>query len=290
LAAKKSASSLWPDDAELERELAELLAYRRLGRGRLRMVLEAVEDQLRGWRDGQQALGNERVARGKLAIEHVMPRKWQSHWPVPHGNGEDRERIIHTFGNLTLLTGKLNSKVSSGPWFGTGGKREALEAHDVLFLNRELLKASTEAWTDEAIRVRTRELARVMAKIWPVPPNHRSEFAPRPKLRKKVTLSDLIAGGALAPGISLFPRPKKYSHRVATLLPDGQVELDDEAFARPSDAASAIAGKRRNGWWFFLVDQSSKRSLRNVRQEYVEAMSINDEDDEADDDGDEDEG
>jgi hypothetical protein len=51
-----------------------LLAYRRIRRGRLRMVLEAMEDHLRGWRDGKQGLGGERVARGKLAIEHVMPR------------------------------------------------------------------------------------------------------------------------------------------------------------------------------------------------------------------------
>jgi Protein of unknown function DUF262/Protein of unknown function (DUF1524)/Restriction Enzyme Adenine Methylase Associated len=290
LVGQKSASTYWPDDAELERELAELLAYRRLGRGRLRMVLQAVEDHFRGWKNGQRGLGDERVARGKLAIEHVMPRKWHSHWPAQDGHGEHRDRVIHTFGNLTLLTGKLNSKVSNGPWLGNGGKREGLEAHDVLFLNRELLRGSAEAWTDEAIRVRTRELARVIAEIWPVPPNHRSEFAPgKPNFRKKVTLSDLIAGGALVPGISLFPRRKKLSHKVATLLPDGQVEVDSIAFARATDAASAIAGKRTNGWWFFLVDQQSKRSLRDVRQDYVETMSISDEEEEADDDGDDDE-
>jgi len=71
-----------------------------------------------------------------------MPRKWETYWPLQDGSEEDRDRIIHTFGNLTLLTGKLNSKVSNGPWLGRGGKREGLEAHDVLFLNRELLKES----------------------------------------------------------------------------------------------------------------------------------------------------
>ena len=45
---------------------------RRLGRGRLRMVLEAIEDHYRGWKDGKPGLGDERVARGRLAIEHVM--------------------------------------------------------------------------------------------------------------------------------------------------------------------------------------------------------------------------
>ncbi len=44
LAGQSSGSRYWPDDAELREELAGLLAYRRLGRGRLRMVLEAIED------------------------------------------------------------------------------------------------------------------------------------------------------------------------------------------------------------------------------------------------------
>src|SRR6266536_6101924 len=46
LAGQSTGSRYWPDDAELEQELVSLQAYRRLGRGRLRMVLEAIEDNL----------------------------------------------------------------------------------------------------------------------------------------------------------------------------------------------------------------------------------------------------
>jgi hypothetical protein len=58
-----------------------------------------------------------------------MPRKWLTHWPLEDASHEeaDRDRIIHTLGNLTLLTGKLNSKVSNGAWLGSGGKKEGLE-------------------------------------------------------------------------------------------------------------------------------------------------------------------
>ena len=56
----------------------DLLAYRRLRRGRLRMVLEAIEDHRRGWHGDAEGLGGERVARGKFHIEHVMPRRWQA--------------------------------------------------------------------------------------------------------------------------------------------------------------------------------------------------------------------
>jgi hypothetical protein len=292
LGGQSSGSRYWPDDAEIREELATLLAYRRLGRGRLRMVLEAIEDHQRGWRDGKPGLGDERVARAKLAIEHVMPRKWLAHWPLQDGTEADRERIIHTLGNLTLLTGKLNSKVSNGPWLGGGGKREGLEAHDVLLLNRELLKKARDRWTDEGIRVRTQELAEVIIQIWPVPLGHRSGFSPdrRPRLRKKVHLSDLLVGGVLEAGMTLFPRRKKHSDRAATLLPDGQVEVDGVAYSSPTEAATAIAGKRTNGWAFFLTDQASRRSLRAVRRDYVNAMAVDVEDDEPDDDGDEDEG
>jgi hypothetical protein len=289
LAGQSSGSRYWPDDAEIKEEIGALLAYRRLGRGRLRMVLEAVEDHLRGWRDGKHGLGDERVARGKYAIEHVMPRKWLANWPLEERvqDEAERDRTIHMIGNLTLLTGKLNSKVSNGPWLGSGGKRKGIEAHDVLILNRELLKRAGDQWTDKAIQARTQELIDIIIAIWPVPPNHRSGFShDKPRKHKKVQLSDLINGGALTPGMLLFPRRKKFSDKVATLLSDGQVEIDGVAFVSPSPAASKIVGKSTNGWWFFLTDQSSRRSLRDVRHDYVDAMAVDAEDDEPDDDDD----
>jgi hypothetical protein len=90
--------------------------------------------------------------------------------------------------------------------------------------------------------------------------------------------------------MSLFPRLRQFAHRVATLLPDGRLEVDGVAYATPFNAATAIAGKRTNGWWFFLTDQESRRSLRNVRRDYIEAMDVDAEDDEAGDEGDDEEG
>jgi hypothetical protein len=89
--------------------------------------------------------------------------------------------------------------------------------------------------------------------------------------------------------MSLFPRRKKHSHKVATLLPDGQVEVDGVAFASASDAANAIVGKRTNGWWFFLTDQAARQSLTRVKRDYVNAMAVDVEEDEPDEDGEDDE-
>lgn len=288
-ASQSSGSRYWPDDDEVREELSSLLAYRRLGRGRLRMVLEAVEDHKRGWRGTHQGLGGERVARGKYAIEHIMPRKWLAHWPLPQNIDEnERDRLIHTLGNLTLLTGKLNSKVSNGPWLGEDGKRSGLEKHDVLLLNRELLKSAGNEWTDQTLRERTQELANTITQIWPVPPNHKSGFTTdRPVKRKKIQLPDLINGGFLTPGMPLFPRKGKYNDKVATLLPEGQIEINGTVFDSPSPAASHITGKPTNGWWFFLTDQSAKTSLRSIRRSYIDNMAVDaEEDDDTDDDED----
>lgn len=282
-----SGSRYWPDDNEIREELTALLAYRRLGRGRLRMVLEAIEDHRRGWRDGKTGLADERVARGSLAIEHVMPRKWLSHWPVDGHEEGERDRLIHTLGNLTLLTKKLNSKQSNGPWLGAGGKREGLEQHDVLFLNRELLKAADDKWTDRTIQTRTRKLVDIIIEIWPVPPGHRSGLPPdlKPR-RRRVDVLDLINGGVLTPGMLLFPARKQYNNKVAMLLQDGRLEVDGVPYSSPSDAARAIAGKQIGGWWFFLTDQANRTSLRKVRRDYINAMAVDAEDEEPDEDDD----
>ncbi len=274
-AGQTSASRYWPDNDEVREELKTLQAYRRLGRGRLRMVLEAMEDHLRGWRDDKVGLGGERVARGKLHIEHVMPRKWELHWPLPTGLPPDeRDRLIHTVGNLTLLTGRLNGKVSNGPWLGADGKRYGLEAHDVLMLNRELLKGSEPAWTDADIRNRSEVLAALIIEIWPVPEGHTSGFAhEKPAPRHRVDVLDLLNAGFLEQGTVLTPRRKKFEHVQAAVLVDGRIDIGGAVHGSPSEAAKAVTGKQTNGWWFFLVDKPSKRSLRDVRRDYLESFA-----------------
>lgn len=286
---QKSGSRYWPDDREVRDELEELQAYRRLSRGRMRMVLEAVEDDLRGWRQGRTGLGGERVTRSRLHIEHVMPRKWAAHWPLPEGaiGDENRDRLIHTIGNLTLLTGPLNSKVSNGPWSGGDGKRHALEAHDVLLLNREILKAAPTEWDETEIRSRTGSLTSRILEIWPVPSGYTSGFrSEQPRIRHRLDLADLISADRLQPSMALIPRRRQFSDVVATLLPTGELDVGGTIYPTPSAAAEAVVGHKINGWWFFLVDKSARRSLRDVRRDYVDSLSEDVESDDEDDDED----
>lgn len=266
-------SRYWPDDEELRTELRGLLAYTRLRRQRLRMVLEAIEDHRRGWKGTSEGLGGQRVLRSKYAIEHVMPRKWLAAWPLGSDTTEaERDQAVHRLGNLTLLTGRLNSKVSNGPWIE---KRAALKEHDILKLNVDLLDAGGDLWSEESIRRRTDGLIQSIIEIWPVPAGHKSNFgaqADRP--RHKIEVADLIGAGLLEPGATLYPRRKALSRRTATVLPDGRIDVDGVAYASLSAAATSISGSSQNGWWFFLVNPTARQSLSDLWHEYVDQTSV----------------
>ena len=137
-----------------------------LTRGRLRMVLEGLEDSLRGPKSE-----DEFVTRGKLTIEHLMPQQWSQHWPLDNEDGlredaeEVRNRLVHTIGNLTLVTKSLNPVLSNGPWETKQGE---LQAHGVLLLNSELLREfGNRDFLEDQIRDRSRLLAERAASTWP---------------------------------------------------------------------------------------------------------------------------
>ena len=275
-------SRYWPDDDELKRELRGLTAYTRLRRPRLRMVLEAVEDHRRGWKGVAEGLGGQRVPRGAYAIEHIMPRQWLANWPLPAGgpSAAERDLSVHRLGNLTLLTGRLNSTVSNGPW---SSKRLALKDHDVLKLNMDLLDVAGDTWDDGAIRARTDEMIRLITEIWPVPQGHHSG-ATEDRPRHKVEVADLIGAGLLEPGATLYARGK-HKGKTATVLPDGRIDVNGVGYSSPSGAAAALTGGSQNGWWFFLLETNSRRNLSELLHEYVDQTMADVDDEGVDDDG-----
>ena len=288
LARQPGTNWYWPDNGEVRAELQTLAAYRRLSRARLRMVLEAIEDHERGWRGSATGLGGERVARGQYAIEHIMPRRWQVHWTLPEGRmAADRDAILDTIGNLTLLTRRLNSKVSNGPWSGQSGKYVALQSYDVFMLNRQLLEQAKDGWDDEHIRARTGRLIDVITEVWPVPEGHQSRterIERRPT--RKVELADLMAAGLLEEGATLYARRRRVAERTATVLSDGALDVDGIRYSSPSGASRAVSGTSENGWRFWLVDPRSKRSLSDLWREYVDQRDVDVEDDDSPDDED----
>ena len=232
------------------------------------MVLEAIEDHRRGWKGTVTGLGGERVPWQVRHRTHHARSAGSTTGPRGPITPADRDALIHTIGNLTLLTGRLNTKVSNSAW---ASKRTHLDEHDVLKMNSDLLSATGDAW-DEATMARTATLTEAILEIWPVPPGHTSAFGTtedRPKGR--VTLADLIGAGILEPGATIYAR-KSYD-RPATVLPDGHLDVDGELFDTPSGAARAITGGSVNGWPFFLLDQGGTRSLNTLYEAYIDQTS-----------------
>jgi hypothetical protein len=267
----------WPDNKQVKAELRTLTLYRRLSRARARMVLETIEDYERGWKGDAIGLGGERVPRGSYTIEHILPRRWHTHWPPPTSvQPEERDALVDTLGNLTLLTGKLNTKISNGPWHGPEGKQKALEKHDVLVLNRKLLKQAEKGWHDETIRARGEQLIGTLIDIWKVPDDHvvaTTRVGSHPV--RKVELADLIGAGMIDEGATLHaPAGGKFGGRTATVLPDGTLDVNGEIKKSPSGAARLVTKTPVNGWAFWLVDLKAKRSLKDLVQEYLEQRDM----------------
>jgi hypothetical protein len=169
----------WPTDAMIIEKAISRRISQEIKTPALRLILERLEIAHRGKKSEDTALP------GGLQVEHVLPQKWATHWPlegkvIPAGIAEypwqageefadlkdairNRSAILHTLGNLTLLNKYLNPAVSNGPY---KDKREEYK-NSVLRLNRYF--DSPTPWTEDSILQRGKELGEFMCEIWPRP-------------------------------------------------------------------------------------------------------------------------
>ena len=176
LASQQADSRYWPDDVTLSAALREEPIYKNLSRPRLRMVLEAIEDSLRG------PLGEGQRCPRNLTVEHVMPQAWREHWGADIADDTiaalRHDVVVHILGNLTLVGGRLNPTLSNRPWtseqakargLGDHGKRDHLLKHSLLKLNAEMVAEHDDTWTEDDIRARGEAHIGSVTAIWPRP-------------------------------------------------------------------------------------------------------------------------
>jgi hypothetical protein len=162
-------SSRWPDDTEFETALVSRSLYRDMGPMRTQMLLRALSDAMLTDRHEQVQLS------GYLTVEHILPQGWtEASWPVP-GDGPEQQshqRIqrytaVDQLGNLTLLTGALNSSISNGPF---RQKRAKIAAQSLLPINTYFQHLSDEdVWDVDEIARRGSRLAELALRVWPRP-------------------------------------------------------------------------------------------------------------------------
>ena len=105
------------------------------------------------------------VGISEYSLEHIMPKKWINNWNqdnilnVPEKKKE-RDRIILTLGNLTIITKKLNSSIRDSDWTTKkigNGKNKGLNEYAVgiEIFSKYLQK---EKWDEICIKERAEEL------------------------------------------------------------------------------------------------------------------------------------
>lgn len=266
LAHESTASTYWPGDADVRAALSQLPAYRAYGRGRLRMMLEAVEDSLRGFTGDRPSRTGSRITRNWMHIEHLLPRSWKKNWPVVDLAAElDRNQHVHRLGNLTLLTQSLNSEVSNGPWTGPMGKHAALRAQDVCLMTRDVRQQHAEGWTEADIDARGAKMVDALLATWPVPDGHEGRLEDSVPVSSYVSIGQVVAAGLLTPGTDLVARdPDKPTARVTKT---GLLEVDGQEYETLSGAGKAVLGRNVNGWYYWRMPDG--RRLLDIRDDYL---------------------
>jgi hypothetical protein len=224
-------SQFWPSAVMVRSTLRTLPAYTVLPRSRLRMVLEGLEEGMRSGLTENVSLPTD------LTVEHVLPQEWTQNWPLPDGidpvQGRlDREDAKHRIGNLTLVTGRLNPKMSNSAW---PDKQAALREHSVMRISADIRNA--DGWDERAIAERSDRLASVAVSVWPRPadtddeaaglsalesPTSRPSGPPDPEnpdaFAAVLAVGDEVGVGPqlrriieVSREIGLYPRPDRYS-------------------------------------------------------------------------------
>jgi hypothetical protein len=172
---KNSEASKFPTDEEFRVAIINRNQYGSLPSHRLRLIIEELELASR-----DKFAASEGVRSG-LSIEHIMPQNWLEHWrqlpskrDAPLAGGvpvdevmaleiNERNRLIQTLANLSLLTTPANSSAGNADF--ESKKPRLMDA--LLRMNLDIAKCLK--WDESEIKDRAIRLANLAVKIWPAP-------------------------------------------------------------------------------------------------------------------------
>jgi Protein of unknown function DUF262/Protein of unknown function (DUF1524) len=237
----------WPTDTELQHAFLYEPVYRQLRTRGVMTVLEAIDLQLTTGKQEQLLL------KQAVSVEHVLPQRWQTHWPAPvarDGLADPdawRDRLLHTFGNLTLLTMKLNIDASNGAY---AVKRPKIAEQSALRLNTFFQKQLS--WDEDVISERSETLCDVALQIWPRPATTSTKtstspiglsifIAPEAAVRAASTLLSVPADSRITlsgDGFQVRPRnwPKQVTYTVRTREDENLIEVALDVALPATDA------------------------------------------------------
>lgn len=163
---KSTWANRWPDDDEVVLHLGDADMYTGISSARKQLLLSGIARRMHEENPGLSMDFTPKA----LTVEHVAPQSWGRHWKDDlkfEDTDEDRlrlNRLVHRIGNLTLVTGPMNSGLGDHEW---SWKKDRLR-RDNLEMNRRLIEGMEGGiWNEQEINRRSRILADYVNKIWP---------------------------------------------------------------------------------------------------------------------------
>jgi len=105
-----------------------------------------------------------KLSSSNFSVEHIMPKMWEENWSMDNMSEQaklERDKLLLTLGNLTLITKKLNSKMKNDSW---NNKKETLRKYSSLQMTTDYLMINN--WEESAIEKRANDLAKLAVEIW----------------------------------------------------------------------------------------------------------------------------
>lgn len=165
-------TTVWPDDEAFQRGFRTAKIYVGSRLERARMILTALEERRR-----LESHAEPLSLTANLTIEHLLP---QSNTPevYPYGGlrlaafqeltPEDyRLKLIHTIGNLTMLTPGLNTIAGNHPF--PDKTKEIRESSDLRLNAFTRAEGCPTSWSEDQIVARSDDLFETARKIWARP-------------------------------------------------------------------------------------------------------------------------
>lgn len=199
LSDQTSDTTKWPDDYSVKSALHGRWSEIGVNRNVLRYILYRIELHKRG---SNRFVEKDEIPFNQFTLEHIMPEKWKATWLLDTADGsqkyqdlfsdeykendrlweyrpsaeglkrdsylpafelaQERDGLKQSIGNLTVLTGRLNSSLSN---ISYENKRESLFHNSTLMLSKEIYTNSD--WDVKQILEREEKLYSDFCLLWP---------------------------------------------------------------------------------------------------------------------------
>ena len=121
------------------------------------------------------------------SLEHVMPQKWQEHWPITNPQVLDantglpiddveeaeaaRNAAVYEVGNMVLLNRRLNTALRNyniQRKMDGEGRKKGIKAYNALFSTNDIIEVYDQSgtWDEQSIRARTEEITKHALSVW----------------------------------------------------------------------------------------------------------------------------